>query len=483
MIYYASGGGLMKKRLLIPVVMLFVMLFGVSAWADYEWTILDYPGSYATSAKGMNGSNIVGYYVDASGHFQSFLYDGFAWTTLSYPGAINTYAEGISDSNIVGYYELASSEHSFLYNGSTWTTLDYPGAFVTYARGISGSNIVGTYWSYRQNYTIAISGFLYNGSTWTTLNYPGAYNTYAEGISGSKIVGSYQDSLYNYHSFLYDGSTWTTLDNPDAIQTLATGISGNNIVGSCQDAIGVHICFYDGSKWKSFDYGLNYTFAQGISGSNIVGYYDDTGGVEHGFIATPTTVFTPNGGEKIAAGSAYQITWGAPVTAVKFTLQYSINGGTAWKTIATNVTGNSYNWSIPAQTTNKPNCLVKVTGYNSSGVQVGYDQSDAKFTIYAINLTSPNGGESWISKTIHVINWTTGTPLKPIAKVKLYYKYDGTGYHLITSFAGSNPGTYNWTVPTVTAKKIACRIKVELVYTGITAKGDDVSDTNFTILP
>ena len=50
------------------------------------------------------------------------------WTTLDMPGASQTYASGIDGSNIVGYYVDAASGHGFLYNGSGWTTLDMPGA-------------------------------------------------------------------------------------------------------------------------------------------------------------------------------------------------------------------------------------------------------------------------------------------------------------------------------------------------------------------
>lgn len=194
-------------------------------------------------------------------------------------------------------------------------------------------------------------------------------------------------------------------------------------------------------------------------------------------------LLTPNGGEKLMTGSTYQITWGVPPTAVKFTLQYSINNGAVWKTIATNVTGTIYTWTVPPQTANKPNSLVKVIAYNAAGVQVGFDQSNAKFRMEVIRLTSPNGGESWNSGTVQPITWTTGTSIKPISQVNLYYKIDATGYKLITSFIGTNPGTYNWTVPAVTANKAASKVKVELQYAGITAKGNDINDANFTIKP
>jgi len=210
-----------------------------------------------------------------------------------------------------------------------------------------------------------------------------------------------------------------------------------------------------------------------VTGQNFTG--NQTGG--------QVTVLTPNGSEVLAAGSAYQITWAATGAAVKFTLEYSKNNGTSWNVIATNVAGTNYNWTVPAQLANKKNCRVRVTGYTSGNALAGSDISDAAFRIVVIVLTSPNGAEVLTSGTNHTITWTTGTTLRPISQVNLYYKYDATGYKLITTFAGSNPGTYNWPVPAVTAKKMASRVKVELTYTGTATKGNDISDANFTIQP
>jgi hypothetical protein len=44
---------------------------------------------------------------------------GGTWTTLDMSGAYGTYANGIDGSNIVGWYQDASGSHGFLYNGSS----------------------------------------------------------------------------------------------------------------------------------------------------------------------------------------------------------------------------------------------------------------------------------------------------------------------------------------------------------------------------
>ena len=81
-------------------------------------TAIDYPGARSTSAIGISGNNIVGFYVDSSGQ-HSFLYNGTSYAKLDYPGATGTYAEGINGNNIVGnYYDSFGNVHGFLYNGT-----------------------------------------------------------------------------------------------------------------------------------------------------------------------------------------------------------------------------------------------------------------------------------------------------------------------------------------------------------------------------
>jgi len=116
---------------------------------------------------------------------------------------------------------------------------------------------------------------------------------------------------------------------------------------------------------------------------------------------TEVTMLTPNGGESIATGSTYRITWSAPAEAVKFTIQYSTDNGSTWNTIASNVKGTNYNVTVPKVTANMTQCRVQVTGYNASGLLVGSDVSDGPFTIEVVRVTSPNGGETWKSGSAH----------------------------------------------------------------------------------
>jgi hypothetical protein len=239
----------------------------------------------STTASGVSGIDVVGYYNDTStGHFDGFSYNGSTYTTMDYPAAIDTKANGISGSTIVGTYITGglpqnggSQEYGFSYNGSTYSTLAPPSANTNDANGgvvanaVFESNVVGTYYNSGGTY----SGFLYNGSTYTTLNVPSSISTYAQGISGGNVVGYFYNGTFD-QGFLYNGSTYTTLDYPSAEETFVGGIDGNNIVGSYQDASGYfHGFLYNGSTYTTLDYPNNFygTEATSISGNSIVGIY------------------------------------------------------------------------------------------------------------------------------------------------------------------------------------------------------------------
>ncbi len=95
-------------------------------------------------------------------------------------------------------------------------------------------------------------------------------------------------------------------------------------------------------------------------------------------IAAPSvTVTSPNGGEIWVHSSQQSITWNsAGVNAVN--LEFSSDGGNTWTTIASNVSGNSFTWSLPA--TQTTSAKVRIT---DSGTSTATDMSDAVFTITA----------------------------------------------------------------------------------------------------
>ncbi len=169
------------------------------------------------------------------------------------------------------------------------------------------------------------------------------------------------------------------------------------------------------------------------------------------------TVTSPNGGESWTSGTGHLINWTHTGNISRVDIEYSTDNGSTWNSIETdrNNTGAKY-WTVPDDTSTE----AKVRVLSSAGSEI-FDESDAVFTIAdayttpVINITAPNGGESWEAGTSQDIKWTgTGT----LEAVEIDYSVDnGATWKQITSYTG-NDGTFSWTVPE--APSTHCRVRV-----------------------
>jgi hypothetical protein len=173
--------------------------------------------------------------------------------------------------------------------------------------------------------------------------------------------------------------------------------------------------------------------------------------------------------------------------AAKFNLRYSLNKAETWRPIINNLTANYYDWPVPIPLGNKIKCLVKVIGYNSSGLKVGTDKSDVPFAIEVVRLTAPSDpGISMTFGDTYDISWTTNMTVRPVQKVVLYYTKNATAFPVawtkILSFKASDyPGVYPWDVPALPKTKTKCKVRVVLKDAGGKTVGVDISDNVFTI--
>ena len=237
---------------------------------------------------------------------------------------------------------------------------------------------------------------------------------------------------------------------------------------------------------------LTYAPAAGFEGADSFAFqaYD---GTAYSNVATVSitvsapsgdfVTFLPIGNEVVPSGAIYGICWQAPLSAVKFDLQYTTNG-TDWMPIMTLLGLNCVNWELPVVTANKKNCYAKVIAYDSNNVKIGEGISE-RFTIEVLRITSPNGGEVLRPGSTWNIGWKSFETIRPVAKTKLLYTTNrGTTYKLIKTFIG-NPGattaSYSWRVPNVLSTK--CKVKVILKDASGVNVGTDVSDKVFTIQP
>jgi hypothetical protein len=190
-------------------------------------------------------------------------------------------------------------------------------------------------------------------------------------------------------------------------------------------------------------------------------------------IHIPVVVTSPNGGEIWQGGTNLLITWDIQGTSLTFNLDYSVNGGTSWLPITTNLSTSvgSYNWLVA----NNPsaNCLVRVRDAVTNCMQ---DISNNAFTITPAQpiLLYPNGGEQFTWDEPTTITWNAATFYSP---VRLEYSLDnGTTWQLINSGATNN-GATNWIVPRNTGNQVLIKAS-----NSANVSSNDVSNAVFSIL-
>ncbi|MCF8457826.1 MAG: hypothetical protein K9H62_18005 [Bacteroidales bacterium] len=249
--------------------------------------------------------------------------------------------------------------------------------------------------------------------------------------------------------------------------------------------------------WYSIDYGVNwayindFTLNDGLyewtippdyttnalvkindeSNSSVVDVSDSA--FEIGAPLTSITLITPNGGEVLAGGTNYDITWSSTGAMTHVDIFYSLDGGTNWSFVANDTDNDgTYTWLVANLPTT--NAFIAIVDSYNPNVS---DASDSAFTISAIaqtiTVTSPNGGEVWSISSTQNITWsTTGQ----VSYVKIWYSTDnGSNWTNIAPY-NPNTGSYAWTVPN--APSTNALIKIEDVNN---ASIVDVSDTTFEI--
>ncbi len=190
--------------------------------------------------------------------------------------------------------------------------------------------------------------------------------------------------------------------------------------------------------------------------------YDDSDAdfkIQGNFILT-----APNGGEQWIVGDLHNITWNWGGTIANVKLSYSVDSGSNYSQViaasAPNGSGGSgsasYSWTVPDDIYST--LRVKIEDPNDAEV---FDESNADFKITgSFLITSPAGGERWVTNEVHAITWnTTGT----VPTVKLTYSHDNFATSNLITASTANADTYNWTIPDPGINNIpkSTRVRVE----------------------
>ncbi len=192
------------------------------------------------------------------------------------------------------------------------------------------------------------------------------------------------------------------------------------------------------------------------SNSSCYDYSNNNFSISGGTDPPSMTVTSPNGGETWQKGSTRNITWsftGDPGSNVKIQLY---RRGSLNSTIASSVsTGSSgqgsYAWTIPGSLVEEQTYTVKISSLENSSIS---DASNSYFTIATselpgLKLTSPNGGETWLSGTTHRLEWNySGNPGSYVT-LQLFNKGNYSRSVVSSTPVGyGERGSYDWTIPT-----------------------------------
>jgi parallel beta-helix repeat protein len=198
------------------------------------------------------------------------------------------------------------------------------------------------------------------------------------------------------------------------------------------------------------------------------------------------TLMSPNGGEIIAAGQPYTITWQASDDrpGVSCSVLLSVDGGSTYNTLASGLMGaQSYTWQVPA-VLGATRARIRVVCRDGAGM-TSQDESDATFAIDRsapeVRVSSPNGGDLIVRLSIPVrIQWSSSDDVA-VAAHDILISTDGgeTFTPVVTNLPGPAQ-SYDWVLPRgLRTSRARIRI-VTRDFVGRTAQDD--SDRNFVLI-
>jgi outer membrane protein assembly factor BamB len=202
----------------------------------------------------------------------------------------------------------------------------------------------------------------------------------------------------------------------------------------------------------------------------------------HVWLRFRTTVILPNGGEIWYGGSNQIIRWRTNIAGfAHYRLLLSTNSGLTYPdTIADNLTPSetTYNWIVPVINSTTCRVMVQILGTNDS--VINQDASNGNFTILALALTSPNGGEVLYGGSNYTIRWQAFGSGFSRYRLLLSTNSGSTYPDTIAHNVALTESTYQWFVPPLNWS--TCRVMVQVLDASGVVIAQDASDGNFIIM-
>ncbi len=224
------------------------------------------------------------------------------------------------------------------------------------------------------------------------------------------------------------------------------------------------------------------------NGSRInMGAYGNTSGAASKTEARSITVTSPKAGDVWKHESTHNITWEA--TGADYIYIDVVCGTNAWTLFSSDVnfpaSKGSYSWTVWPKLAGE--CYVRVfllpgpsTGSPLPGVD--FDMSDTFKIVEAgegkfINVTSPNGGESWTKGNTYNIQWTS-SGVENVHIDVVFYGSPSQAYTLVSNIPAS-PGSWSWTIGNKWPDLAAGKYKVRVFTYPLPASGEWQEGVNY----
>ncbi len=347
---------------------------------------------------------------------------------------------------------------------------------------------------------------IYNGGTSISDPLIGAYS----GVNGpgTVVATNPQGALtfkwfsdYTYHGIGWEaaiscvpaGTQAINLTSPNGGESWI-GNTNHNITWTSQNVplVNLEYSIDSGLTWQSIANNISNTgsynwqvplpasthcFVKVVSANNASVFDASNAQFEIQYVPVYVDLTAPNTAVTFLINSSQVITWQS-MFVTNVNIEYSIDAGTNWITIVSNLPSsdgyNSYNWTVPPTPSNL--CLVRITDANNSNVT---DASQTAFYIVNpyLEVMQPNGGEVLAGGTFTTINWD-GYINTNFVRLE-YTSNNGTTWNLIANnvyhYNGWN-NSYSWFVANVNSSN--CRIRVSQVSNQAV---NDESNNTFTI--
>jgi hypothetical protein len=191
-------------------------------------------------------------------------------------------------------------------------------------------------------------------------------------------------------------------------------------------------------------------------------------------------VTSPNGSECFTAGYPLAITWVADPEISEVSILLSENSGADYWMLIVDVTPNDGEYILNSINSDFASEFCRIKVMDAIYPMQIFDESDADFVIILpeIQVTTPNGGESWTTGSTQTIAWTSD-PI--IENVEIYISLNSGVDYEYPPLAGPIPNIGSWQFDSIPTSFISPYCRIEVISIELPDARDE-SDEDFEIL-